>query len=102
MLEIKNLNASFAHSGHFRLKNIALSIALKERVALVGESGSGKSMLAQMILNLQPNIAIQSGEICFNGKNVLSLSPSKCASCVEMRLPIFHKNRFQASILSKR
>ncbi|WP_334093668.1 ATP-binding cassette domain-containing protein, partial [Helicobacter typhlonius] len=51
MLEIKNLNASFAHSGHFRLKNIALSIALKERVALVGESGSGKSMLAQMILN---------------------------------------------------
>lgn len=77
MLEIKNLNASFAHSGHFRLKNIALSIALKERVALVGESGSGKSMLAQMILNLQPNIAIQSGEICFNGKNVLSLSPKQ-------------------------
>ena len=80
MLKISNLNANFAHSSHFALKNIALHIAPQERVALVGESGSGKSSLVQMILRLQPSMAIQSGEICFNGTNILHLNPKQMRS----------------------
>ena len=75
ILEIKNLYASFLHSSHFCLSDVSLSIAKRQKVALVGESGSGKSMLAQMILRLQDNIAIQSGEICFNHCNILTLNP---------------------------
>ena len=74
ILEIKNLYASFLHSSHFSLNNVSLSIAKSQKVALVGESGSGKSMLAQMILRLQNNISIQSGEICFNHHNILTLN----------------------------
>ncbi len=80
MLEINNLNATFWHSSYFSLKNISLSIQPKEKVALVGESGSGKSMLAQMILNLQSNILIQSGEICFNGDNIINMSNEQIRS----------------------
>ncbi len=80
ILEIKNLYASFLHSSHFSLSNVSLSIAKSQKVALVGESGSGKSMLAQMILRLQNNISIQSGEICFNHHNILTLNPKDLRS----------------------
>ncbi|WP_300733440.1 ABC transporter ATP-binding protein [uncultured Helicobacter sp.] len=73
MLKINNLCATFAHSHHFALDNISLHIAPQEKVALVGESGSGKSMLAQLILKLQSNVIVQSGDICFNNTSLLGL-----------------------------
>ena len=73
MLKINNSCATFAHSHHFALDNISLHIAPQEKVALVGESGSGKSMLAQLILKLQSNVIVQSGDICFNNTSLLGL-----------------------------
>ncbi len=63
-------------------KNIVdrLSLTVPDRsvFALVGGSGSGKSTTGLSILRLlAPGLEIQSGEILFNGRNLLSFSPEQ-------------------------
>ncbi len=56
------------------LKDINLSIAKHESVALVGESGSGKTMTAMSVIHLLPkNISIDTGEILVNGRDILKM-----------------------------
>ncbi|PAF44191.1 hypothetical protein BKH40_05870 [Helicobacter sp. 11S02629-2] len=69
VLEVKNLNAS----NGFALKDINLSLSKGERLGLVGKSGSGKSLLSRLIVRLESNFTIQSGEIDFLGANLLKL-----------------------------
>ncbi|RDU59165.1 ATP-binding cassette domain-containing protein [Helicobacter marmotae] len=80
MLAITNLCASFVGNANFKLQDIYLHIAPREKLALVGESGSGKSMLAQMILSLQSNIIVHEGSICFEGTNLLALNGKQLRS----------------------
>ena len=80
LLEIKNYSMSFrCESGIYNaLNNISLSIEPKSMVALVGESGCGKSMIAMSILRLLPkNAVVNSGEIIFDGINLLTLKNSE-------------------------
>ena len=45
---------------------------------MVGESGSGKSMCAHALMGLLPEtVTVESGEILFEGRNLLSLSPTE-------------------------
>ncbi|MBR3605079.1 MAG: ABC transporter ATP-binding protein [Candidatus Gastranaerophilales bacterium] len=53
------------------LNNVNLEIKKGEIVSLVGESGCGKSTLANCILKL---ITPESGEILFNGENILKFN----------------------------
>ena len=80
MLNISHLNAHFLHSARFSLQDICLHIKPGEKVALVGESGSGKSMLAQLILRLNPHIALQSGSVEFENKNLATLTQKELES----------------------
>ncbi len=81
LLEVKNLSVDFkTENGTVHaVKNINYSIPKGKTVGLVGESGSGKSVssLAVMQLIPQPPGLISSGEILFNGTNLLSLSESE-------------------------
>lgn len=72
ILEIKNLNLFF---GEFQaLYDVNLSLKKGIMHALVGESGCGKSMTAMSVMRLIPKSAcIKSGEIIFDGVNLLSL-----------------------------
>src|SRR5690625_2377438 len=60
------------------LNGVNLTIRPGERVAVVGESGCGKSVTLRLILGLirQKN-AIKSGEIRFQGNDMLHGSPAK-------------------------
>jgi peptide/nickel transport system ATP-binding protein len=49
------------------VKNVSISVARGETVAVVGESGSGKSSLARLILGLLPR---KSGSVRFNGREL--------------------------------
>lgn len=80
LLSVRDLVVEFdLGRGALRAVNGAsLDVQPGEVMAVVGESGSGKSTLAFSILNLVPSPGkIAGGEILFEDKDVLSLSPEE-------------------------
>jgi oligopeptide/dipeptide ABC transporter ATP-binding protein len=77
LLEIRNLRTHFfTESGVAKaVDGVDLEIRRGEVLGLVGESGSGKSVTALSVLRLIPDPPgrIVSGEILFNGRNLLAL-----------------------------
>lgn len=70
ILEIKNLNLFFGE--YQALYDVNLELKKGIMHALVGESGCGKTMTAMSVMRLLPKAAqIRSGEIFFNGENLL-------------------------------
>ena len=57
------------------VRSLDLTVAAGETVALVGESGCGKSTSALAVMGLLPPEATVEGEVLFEGKNILDLSP---------------------------
>jgi len=66
----------FTDSGTVQaVDGVSLNVGHGEAVALVGESGCGKSMTALSLMRLvRPPGRIVSGEVIFEGRNLLSLS----------------------------
>ena len=76
ILEIKNLNLSFRSNDidYQALHNVSLELNKGEILAVVGESGCGKTVTAMSVLRLlAPNAKITSGEIIYNGQDLLKL-----------------------------
>lgn len=71
-LSIRNLNAFFGDKRV--LSDVSLTIAPGEKHALIGESGSGKTVLAQGVMQLNPDVRL-SGSLKFNGQELLGASP---------------------------
>ncbi len=77
LLSINNLQVSFpVERGIFKaVRGISLSLAAGSVLALVGESGSGKTMTALSVMRLVPQPGfISSGDITFEGQNLLALT----------------------------
>jgi peptide/nickel transport system ATP-binding protein len=77
LLSINNLHVSFPTENNVfhAVRDLSLTLSSGSTVALVGESGSGKSMTALSIMQLIPPPGrISSGEIFFEGSNLLTLS----------------------------
>ncbi|HSL87899.1 MAG TPA: Fe-S cluster assembly ATPase SufC [Ignavibacteriaceae bacterium] len=72
LLEIKNLHASI--NGNKILKGIDLKVNAGEVHAIMGPNGSGKSTLAQVLAGRE-EYEVTEGEVLYNGKNLLELSP---------------------------
>ena len=74
LLEISNLGIAFAQGGKEMraVKDVSFTLARGQTLALVGESGSGKSVTALSVVRLLPPSAIVSGQIRFNGEDVLA------------------------------
>jgi len=81
LLSVRDLSVAF-HQGEtetLAVDHVSFDIKPGEVLALVGESGSGKSVSANSILKLLPYPAAShpSGEILFNGKDLLKASEAE-------------------------
>jgi Fe-S cluster assembly ATP-binding protein len=76
VLEIKNLYAGI--DGNEILKGINLTVKKGEIHAIMGPNGSGKSTLAKVLAG-HPAYEVTSGEILYEGKNLLELPPDERA-----------------------
>lgn len=78
LLSVRDLSVAFHQGGKetIAVDHVSFDIMPGEVVALVGESGSGKSVTANSILKLLPYPAAshQSGQILFEGKDLLNAS----------------------------
>lgn len=81
LLDVRNLRIDFhGRNGHLRaVDNISFALDKGDTLAVVGESGSGKSVTSlAMTRLLPPPPACQvSGEILFEGRDMLALSSGK-------------------------
>ena len=80
ILEIKNLDLFFKgeEQDYQALYDVNLSFEKGKIHSIVGESGCGKTMTAMSIMRLLPKTAlIKSGEIIFNGENLLNYKNSQ-------------------------
>ncbi len=76
LLDVRDLSVVFAGGAAIAADHVSFRIGKGETVALVGESGSGKTVSALSILRLlpYPSASHPSGEIWFEGRNMLKLS----------------------------
>ena len=74
VLEIKDLRASI--NTNEILKSLSLKIYKGEVHAIMGPNGSGKSTFSKILAG-HPAYEVLSGEILFNGKNILDLEPDE-------------------------
>ena len=72
MLEIRNLRARVGSNEI--LKGINLQVKAGEIHAVMGPNGSGKSTLAQVLAGRE-SYEVTEGEVLFEGKNLLEMSP---------------------------
>ncbi|KPD02461.1 Fe-S cluster assembly ATPase SufC [Moellerella wisconsensis] len=72
MLSVKNLHVSV--EGNEILKGLSLEVKPGEIHAIMGPNGSGKSTLSATLAGRE-EYQVDSGEVQFNGKNLLELDP---------------------------
>ena len=81
LLEVRNLGTYFdTDGGEFRaVEGVSFSLEPGRTLGIVGESGCGKSVTALSIMGLipRPPGRIASGEILFEGVDLLRLKPAE-------------------------
>lgn len=76
VLDVKDLHVSFdTYAGEVKaIRGVSFHVNKGESLAIVGESGSGKSVTVQTVMQLipMPPGRIKSGEIIFEGENLVN------------------------------
>jgi peptide/nickel transport system ATP-binding protein len=87
VIDIRNLSAHSA-AGPV-LRDVSLQVNAGEVMALVGESGAGKSTIAKAVLGILPaGIKVTSGNILFEGSDLLSLPQSALRELLGVRIAL--------------
>jgi peptide/nickel transport system ATP-binding protein len=89
VLEVRRLNVRIPTGDGVihAVQDVSFDVEPGKWFGIAGESGSGKSVLTQAVLGLLPS-ALVSGEIRFEGRNLLSLPPSERRSLRGARIGI--------------
>ena len=103
MLEIDRLSIEI--SGKPIVKQISFAVPSGTITSIIGESGSGKSMTAAAILGILPAGGKATGQIKFNGGNILDYSMKEMANMRKTKIfTIFQDaaNSFNPSVRMKK
>ena len=77
LLSVRNLSVQFTTYGQTNpvLKGVSLDVPARSQIALVGESGSGKTVTMRAIMGLlrSPPAKVTSGEIFYDGRDLLTM-----------------------------
>src|SRR5260221_8428198 len=76
LLDLRDLSVTYATEGGPipAVRGVNLSLEPGQTMGLAGESGCGKSTIAISILRLLPSSAEVTGQILFNGDDVLTMN----------------------------
>ncbi|QIK72348.1 dipeptide/oligopeptide/nickel ABC transporter permease/ATP-binding protein [Propioniciclava coleopterorum] len=79
LLEVRDLSIRFpdAHGDVDVVDHVNFTVRPGETMGLVGESGCGKSITSMAIMGLLPKTAQLSGQVLFDGTDLLALSPKE-------------------------
>lgn len=99
ILTITNLTVDLPQGGDrpHAVENLSLEIKPKEIVCIVGESGSGKSITSFTTMGLLPKaLSPSSGEVIFEGRDVLKLSAKEHAKLRGSRMAMIFQEPMSA------
>lgn len=83
MLQLKNINKSYANSDRMILDNLSIDVNSGESIAIVGPSGIGKSTLLNIMSTLDN---ANSGEVLFEGESLNGWSVDEQADYRNQRM----------------
>jgi ABC-type dipeptide/oligopeptide/nickel transport system, ATPase component len=99
LLEVKNLSVTFPQRGGAEVRavrDVSYAINEGEFLGIVGESGSGKSVSSLAIMGLLPDTAHVTGEILFQGRNLLTLDDRQFSKIRGSELAIIFQDPLSA------
>ena len=99
ILDIKNLSIRLPEKADrpYAVKDVNLTLHRGEVLCIVGESGSGKSVMTSAIMNdVPPRLTVESGEVLFDGENVLNFSASQLEEMRGARISMIYQEPMAA------
>lgn len=98
LLEVMNLAVSFdTYAGEVQaVRGVSWYLNKKETIAIVGESGCGKTVSIQTVLGLNPKGVgrIKSGEVLFEGEDLLKKTPKEMSKLQGNKMSIIFQDPF--------
>lgn len=99
LLEIKNLSIALPRGADrtYAVEDLSLTLNRGEILCVVGESGSGKSVMTSAIMNDVPGrLSVTSGEVLFDGMDILQLPQSKLNELRGARISMIYQEPMAA------
>ncbi len=98
LLQVRDLTVKFnTEDGVVNaVRGVSYDLSRREVLAIVGESGSGKSVSSLAVMGLLPRSAHVTGEILFNGKDIVNISPGEKRSLRGRRIAMIFQDPMTA------
>ena len=99
VLEIINLTIALPTRAdrNYAVENVSLRVNRGEIMCVVGESGSGKSVMTSAVLNdIASTLKLESGQVLFNGKDVLKFSKQELNKLRGARISMIYQEPMAA------
>lgn len=94
LLDVRTLGVAATRHGSTRplVTDVTVAVARGETLGVVGESGSGKSLSIKAIMRLLPQGLSSSGEILFDGRDVLSMGRKDLTTFRSREVGLIHQD----------